>query len=215
MTERLDHHLVGPTYAEYADYAEAADAVAALVERIPENAWDGPGLGDWDLRALVGHASRSLVTVIEYFDRPVAEEALFSPAEYLAMSQAAVASGGDAIVARGRQAGEALGAAPAVRFRELAGEAADKARTTDPDTVITTIGGGMRARHYLPTRTFELVVHGLDIASATGLSVDVPKRPQHVAAMLAVEAAVATGKGPELLRALTGRGLLSPGFSVT
>jgi hypothetical protein len=37
------------------------------------------------------------------------------------------------------------------------------------DALIHTIGGGMRLRHYLPTRTFELVVHRLDITAATGL----------------------------------------------
>ena len=41
-------------------------AFAAQVDRIPADAWDGPGLGEWDLRALVGHASRSLVTVLTY-----------------------------------------------------------------------------------------------------------------------------------------------------
>ncbi|MBM0259661.1 hypothetical protein JNW89_26115, partial [Micromonospora sp. 4G55] len=32
--------------------------------------WSRPGLGDWDVRALVGHTSRSLSTVEEYLARP-------------------------------------------------------------------------------------------------------------------------------------------------
>ncbi len=34
------------------------------------------------------------------------------------------------------------------------------------DPLIRTFAGGMRFAQYLPTRTFELVVHGLDIAGA-------------------------------------------------
>ena len=44
-------------------FGQAARAVAALVDTIPPERWDGPGLGEWDLRALVGHTSRSLLTV--------------------------------------------------------------------------------------------------------------------------------------------------------
>ena len=45
-------------------FLAAAGTVADLVDAIPDTAWDGPGLGEWDLRALVGHTSRSLVTVV-------------------------------------------------------------------------------------------------------------------------------------------------------
>lgn len=47
-------------------FASAAAAFARLVRAVPETAWDGPGLGEWDLRALVGHTSRSLITVSDY-----------------------------------------------------------------------------------------------------------------------------------------------------
>jgi len=46
-----------------------------------------------------------------------------------------------------------------------------KVGRADPEALITTIGGGMRVRTYLPTRTFELVVHSLDISAATGIDV--------------------------------------------
>ncbi len=60
-------------------YTATAYAVRDSVARIPDDAWDGPGLGDWTVRDLVGHTSRSLVTVIEYFARPVHEEVVPSP----------------------------------------------------------------------------------------------------------------------------------------
>ena len=55
-------------------FASAAAAFARLVRAIPETSWDGPGLGDWDMRALVGHTSRSLVTVSEYLRAPADHE---------------------------------------------------------------------------------------------------------------------------------------------
>ena len=63
-------------------FVDTAEVVAELVGRIPRDAWDGPGLGDWNLRDLVGHTSRSLVTVIEYFERPVGREDLAGPVDY-------------------------------------------------------------------------------------------------------------------------------------
>ena len=51
-------------------FLAAAGTVADLVDAIPDTGWDGPGLGVWDLRALVGHTSRSLVTVITYLGQP-------------------------------------------------------------------------------------------------------------------------------------------------
>jgi hypothetical protein len=51
-------------------YADAAATAADLVARIDEHLWSAPGLGEWDLRALVGHTSRAMVTVLTYLDRP-------------------------------------------------------------------------------------------------------------------------------------------------
>ena len=81
-------------------------------------------------------------------------------------------AGADAIVERGRQAGRDLGADPAGTIDELVERVlGELARTDDP--LIEVIGGlGIRLHTYLPTRTFELAVHGLDIARATGLSFD-------------------------------------------
>jgi hypothetical protein len=74
----------------------------------------------------------------------------------------------------------------------------------------------MRLESYLSTRTFELVVHSLDITAAVpeieplGFSDQLLSEVVRVAAT----AAVLRGRGVELLRALTGRGALSPGFSM-
>jgi len=97
---------------DHSVFASAATAFADLVPRIPATAWDGPGLGDWDLRALVGHTSRSLITVSSYLRMPAAREDVTGPAHYYALMRD-YAAGSPAIVERGREAGRNLGTDPA------------------------------------------------------------------------------------------------------
>ncbi len=47
-----------------AAYASAAWLAADVVDRIDDALWSAPGLGEWDLRALIGHTSRATVTVL-------------------------------------------------------------------------------------------------------------------------------------------------------
>lgn len=194
-------------------YLAALDAFAAQVARIAPSALDGPGLGDWDLRALLGHTSRAMVTVLTYFDQPAAAEDIASPEEYY-VRVARLSIDPAEITERGRQAGAALGDDAVATVRDLAAQARAKVEATDPDTVITTIMGGMRARAYLPTRTFELVVHGLDIATASGIEPEFGPEVLAEATQLAARICVATGQAPTLLAALTGRITLPAGFSI-
>ena len=197
-----------------ATFASAARSFAALVHRIPADAWDGPGLGEWDLRALVGHTSRSLITVSTYMQTTAEREDVATPHGYYAMVNP-VALGIDpaAVVERGRQAGRDLGDDPAAAvdglvervFRDL--EGAD-------NPLIEVIGGrGIRLFTYLPTRTFELAVHSLDIAGAVGISLELPDNVLADALALAGEIAAAAGHGQTVLLALTGRRALPPSFS--
>ena len=81
--------------------------------------------------------------------------------------------------------------------------------------LITVIGGaGIRLHTYLPTRTFELAVHGLDIARAVGISYTPPADVLEEATVLAARIAAAEGHGATVLLALTGRSELPPSFSV-
>lgn len=54
---------------------------------------------------------------------------------------------------------------------DLVEKATAKVRVAAPETVIAVLGGGMRVRNYLPTRTFEIVVHSFDISAASGVDV--------------------------------------------
>ena len=83
----------------------------------------------------------------------------------------------------------------------------DKLGGFAPTYVLTTIAGGMPLEEYLRTRTFELVVHGLDIERACGVAPGFGHDVLVDATTLAAEAAVLTGRGADLLLALTGRAL--------
>lgn len=195
-------------------FLAAAGTVVDLVDRIPDGAWDGPGLGAWDLRALVGHTSRSLITVATYLaQRAPAVEVPSPEAYYVAVHRAGGASSG-AITERGRAAGAALGDDPAPAFRRLLDDATAALAGAEDGDVVPTVAGGMRVVDYLPTRTFELVVHGGDIAAATGLPVAFAAPVLADAAVLAARVAVELGHGPAVLAALTGRAALPPGLSV-
>jgi len=196
-------------------FASAAAAFARLVRTVPETAWDGPGLGEWDLRALVGHTSRSLITVSDYLRTPAdtvdVDDAV---AYYVWVREFMGSAGAEAIDERGRQAGRALGTDPAATVDGLVARAlADVDAAGDP--AIRVIGGlGIRLSDYLQTRVFELVVHGMDIARATGLDADLPTEAVEQAGVLATRVAVRLGHGETVLAALTGRATLPPGYSV-
>jgi uncharacterized protein (TIGR03083 family) len=194
-------------------FALAAEAFAELVRRIPDDAWSAPGLGEWDLRSLVGHTSRSLITVDTYLDRAASTEELSSPEAYLSAIGPMLVGDPSAVLERGRQAAVALGDDPARAVQEWVDRVLPRVETA-ADPLIETIAGGMRLSTYLPTRTFELVVHSLDIGRATGLVPRLPERVLAEVAALAARAAVVEGYGPDLILALTGRSPLPPTFSV-
>jgi uncharacterized protein (TIGR03083 family) len=174
--------------------------------------WDDPGLGEWDVRALVGHTSRSLVTVESYLAQPAETVEVPSTADYY-VATSAVARG-PGVAGRGVAAGEALGDDPAAAVAELAARIVPLVERTEPASLLTTIAGGMRLADYLPTRTFELAVHTADLATALGVPLDAPATAAAQALRLVADLAVADGRAGPLLLAATGREGLPAGFSV-
>ena len=183
-------------------YTDAAQFFLRTVTLVGDR-WGDPGLGEWDVRALVGHTSRSFLTVETYLARPAATAEVASPADYYAATRAAAAA--PAVAARGRDAGAALGPAPEAAAAEIAARVLTLVGTCDGTEQVTTIAGGMRLADYLPTRTFELVVHTLDLARALGAPLDVPPLPAAQALALVAELAVTGGQAGPLLLAATGR----------
>ncbi len=196
-------------------FASAVTAFTQLTGDLPEACWDGPGLGDWDMRALVGHTSRSLITVSEYLRTPAErEDVTDAVAYYVWVRDYTGAAGAEAVTERGRAAGRDLGSDPVATVDRLAARAlADVQAAGDP--VISVIGGlGIRLSNYLQTRVFELAVHGLDIARAAGREFVLPPDVLEQATVLAARVAVRLGQGETVLTALTGRSALPPGYSV-
>jgi uncharacterized protein (TIGR03083 family) len=174
--------------------------------------WDEPGLGEWDVRALVGHTSRSFLTVEEYLARPAATVEVGSTADYYSAIRGMTT--GPAVAQRGRDAGAALGKDPAAAVAELAARVLPLVASCDGSELLTSIAGGIRLADYLPTRTFELVVHTCDLATALGLPLDVPAPAATVALGVVSDLAAGDGSAGTLLLAATGRTGLPSGFSV-
>ncbi len=192
----------------FADAAEWFVATATLVD----GRWDAPGLGEWDVRSLVGHTSRSLLTVEAYLGRPAEVVEVESAIRYYGATRALAA--GPGVAERGREAGAALGVDPAAAVAVIAARVLPVVAACDGTEVVTTIAGGMRLSDYLPTRTFELVVHTADLAAAIGVPSEPPAVPAGQALELVAQLAVEGGLAGPLLRASTGRDQLRPGFSV-
>jgi uncharacterized protein (TIGR03083 family) len=200
--------------AVHATFAAAAHCFAGLVEDIPPTAWNGPGLGVWDLRALVGHTSRAVSTVATYLRQPAERVRVASAARYYAQFKQQSAGNLSAVTERGRQAGAALGPQPALAVRTLVEETLGALEAVPDNPVIETIAGGMRLSAYLPTRTFELTVHSLDIGAATGIDVTPPAAALRESLHLGIDIALIYGDGHPVLRALTGRQPLPTGYSI-
>jgi len=197
-----------------ATFESAAGFFVDLVDTIPPTAWDGPGLGEWDLRSLVGHTGRSLITVTTYLTRPTDVVDVASAVEYYRWTVQQIGADPAGVAERGRQAGIALGEDPAAAVRLLRDDAVTAIRQVDGDPIIETIAGGMHVSAYLPTRIFELTVHTLDIAAALGRAVTAPAEPLGDALDLAAKLALLKGDGEELLLGLTGRRPLPKNYSV-
>ena len=113
--------------------------------------------------------------------------------------------------------GVALGEDPRAAIGELATRVLAMVAATPDEAPVRTYAGVAQLGTYLPTRTFELTVHTLDLATALGQ--DPPAILQEpIAACLALAVAVAGAgggvSGAVLLQALTGRRALPPGFSI-
>lgn len=192
-------------------FRAAADHIVALAAAVASEQWNNSALGEWTVRSLVGHIGRALTTVVDYLSRPAIEQTVPSTADYYLLAAELVDS--DAVRRRGEQAGAELGEDPAATLAQMRDRALHALAHTD-DRIVTTVVGGMLLSHYLPTRTFELAVHGLDLARATGQPESVPVEALRETVSLATELAVRRGHSETVLLALTGRGIIPSDFSV-
>jgi uncharacterized protein (TIGR03083 family) len=199
-------------------YRAAAVSFADLLTRVPADRWQVPALGEWTLLDLVGHVATELREVPEVLAVPADVVEIPSTEAYWAFARVTPVD----VVAKlhaesgraAREAGQALGDDPSAAVNELIGRATQALASAGDDDVVATAAGGMRVRDWLPTRTFELVVHGQDVADAAGQEFAPGLDAMAEAVTQATFVAVAVGDGPLLLRALTGRSALPARYSV-
>lgn len=196
-------------------FLTASTGLLSLLDGLAEEHLGRPGLGVWDVRALLGHTSRAYATIEVYLTpEPSAAPDLQGPADYFRAARTSGLADAAQVAERGRAAGEALGPHPVPTVRALAERVTRLVRDTALDATVTTPLGTMTLEGYLPTRAFELTLHGLDLARATGQ--DAPGAlVDGVGPAIALCADLA---GPDertaMLLALTGREPLPTGFSV-
>ncbi len=172
------------------------------------------------MRSLAGHAGRSILTVEEYLSAPAPPHAAPADAEsyFLSISGTgtdAPAVDHDAVAQRGVDAGLLLGDAPAASVRAALERTVRLLDAAPDDRIVSVLQDrSIRLDEYLRTRVFELVVHSLDLARATGIALRLPATAIEDSAALAARIAARGGHGETLLLALTGRTQLSDGFSV-
>lgn len=202
-------------------FETAAEWFAATVvelETTEPDGWDRSALGEWDRSDLVGHTARALLTVEQYLDdRATTSTATTTTTDYYRVVRSSRADPA-AVAERGRQAGRDLGADRPTAVARVVGRVVDRVRGAGPDRGVVTPMGEWALAAYLPTRVFELTVHTIDLRAAAGLDVDPPavaaREALRVLGLLVADADPASADTAALLRALTGRGTLPPGWSV-
>lgn len=196
-------------------YRDAASVFVDLTATITGE-WTRPALGTWDVRTLVGHMTRSFTTLLDYVDLDSIETSpnLGGPVAYYASAAVVMKADPAGVDERARVTAVGLGDDPLSVVGDLAARACDLVGCAPDDASVTTPWGTMTLAAYLPTRVFELAVHGLDLCDALGRPVPDALQPAVTEAVdLASQMAVAHGDGAQVLRVLTGRADLS-GFSV-
>ncbi|MHB8681577.1 MAG: maleylpyruvate isomerase N-terminal domain-containing protein [Acidimicrobiales bacterium] len=212
-------------------FAEAADALVDLVSRVPPCSWERPGLGEWTVRELVGHAARTAFTTIDDYlvtELPADGAAATAPdgtdllsdddpvgvvaAYYLNTRDNAALHAG--VAERGRQAAADMAADPLAAVRAMAERARSAVVGAPAGALFVSRFGAIGFAGYLTSRIVEIVVHGLDIAAATAVEFSPPPAAARLVVAVVAESARRRGQGTLVIRSLAGRGELPAGLNV-
>ncbi|MEJ7585684.1 MAG: maleylpyruvate isomerase family mycothiol-dependent enzyme [Acidimicrobiales bacterium] len=203
-----------PTGAEArAAFTLAADWFLSVLARVPSDAWDRPGLGEWTVKELAAHTTRALTTIEQYLAAAPAEVVLSGPVAYFraAMAIPDVHTG---VAERGRREATSLGDDPVAAIGESAERVRALVDATPGDTVCGSAVGGIALDDYLATRVVELTVHTTDLVAALGLDEQVPVPAAAVTLAILAGLAATRPDRTSVLRALTGRIDLPPGTTL-
>ena len=194
-------------------YLEAGEYFASVVDQVDIDGWDEPALGEWCVRDLTGHTYRSFTTVLSYSDKPAEKVELGRPVDFFLKAFESLADP-KMVAERGRAAGLEIIDDPRMMGRGFAMYVKNKLEELSDNHVMGTPVGGMRLIDYLPTRTFELIIHTMDLAKAVGVDSAPPDRGMETTLGILGQIALSRGWAPSLVLAATGRGVLPDSFSV-
>lgn len=207
-----------PSTHARASFRASADAFIATVEQITPADLNRPGLGTWSVLELLAHATRAFLTIRQMLAAgasgtpPEGSALLASPADYFSALPDDPAVH-EQIAQRGREAVAALGDDPTAGAVRIAREVIDLVAITPDDALIVHSTGHAQFIVYLPTRTFELVVHTLDLQRATGQPLTVDRVSLQDTLHMLIDTVDRTDP-VALLLALTGRQQLPASFNI-
>ena len=194
-------------------YLEAGEYFASIVDQVDIDGWDGPALGEWCVRDLTGHTYRSFTTVLSYSLKPADKVDLEGPVDYFREALKTLADPKH-VAELGRAAGLEIIDNPQMMVRGFAMYVKNKLEEMPDDFILDCPIGGIRLIDYLPTRTFELIIHTMDLAKAVGVEVNPPEAGMDATLQIMGQLALYGGHASDLVLAATGRGELPSGFSV-
>ena len=184
-------------------FKEASRYFIEVVGAVPSTSWDLAGLGEWTIKELVGHTNRANVIIVDYLERPQPPE----PPDSTYFTDAAIAQ-------RGRDAVAALGSEPHATVSAASARAIALIEKMPPGAAVGSPMGTMKLIDYLPSRTAELTIHGLDLARALDLELAPPSEALRASLAFVASFAMRKEQGETVLLALSGRGDLPSGFNV-
>ena len=177
-------------------FTAEARAVERTIERIGDEDWTRPGLGEWTVAELVAHLVRAADRITAYVEQPVEGNApVCDRVSYFDFDHTSAAAD---VADRSRQDAARIGT------RALASSFADAWWSTlqvvegmPPDRLIATFRGPMALGEYAATRVLELVVHHLDLCRALGIRA--ATTPEALAMTASILAELLDGDRPETL----------------
>jgi len=194
-------------------YLEAGEYFASIVDQVDIDGWEEPALGEWCIRDLAGHTYRSFTTVLSYSLKPADKVDLQRPVDYFLEAQK-TPSDPKHLAERGRAAGLEIIDDPRMMVRGFAMYVKNKLGELPDDFILGSPMGGIRLIDYLPTRTFELIIHTMDLAKAVGVESDPPESGVEATIEMMGQLAFRRGYASDLILSATGRSQLPAGFSV-
>ena len=194
-------------------YLEAGEYFASIVDQVDIDGWDGPALGEWCVRDLTGHTYRSFTTVLSYSLKPADKVDLEGPVDYFRKALKTL-SDPKHVAELGRAAGLEIIDNPQMMVRGFAMYVKNKLEEMPDDFILDCPIGGIRLIDYLPTRTFELIIHTMDLAKAVGVEANPPEAGMDATLRIIGQLALYGSHASDLVLAATGRGELPAGFSV-